>query len=34
MKNNNWDIFAVYVVILAVALSLMYMVINLIISTI
>jgi len=30
MNRNNWDIFAVYAIILAAALSLMYIVINLI----
>jgi len=34
MKNNNWDIFAVYVAILTAALALMYMFINLILDTI
>ena len=34
MNKDNWDIFAVYIVILATVLGLMYMVINLIIDTI
>jgi hypothetical protein len=34
MNNNNGNIFAVYVLILAAAVGLMYMVINLIIDTI
>jgi hypothetical protein len=34
MKNNNWDVFVIYAAILTAAVALMYMFINLMISTI
>ena len=34
MKNNNWDVFVIYAAILAAAVALMYMFINLMLDRI